>query len=62
MRDQIKDNMSRIIGTIEDRGNIKVVLDRLGRKLGEYNKSSKKPYDVLGRIKSEGDTLSNFLY
>jgi hypothetical protein len=62
MREQIKDNMNRIIGTIEDRGNIKVVLDSLGRKLGEYNKSSKKTYDVLGRIKSEGDTLTNFLY
>lgn len=62
MRQLIKDIMGRHIGTIEDRGGIKVALDCMGRKLGEYHKKNNKTYDVIGRIKSVGDTLANFIY
>ena len=59
---KIKDNFGRIIGSIEDHGTFKKVKDSLGRVQGSYDKSSDRTKDAMGRIKSEGDTLTNFLY
>ena len=61
MRQEIKDNIGRILGTIEDRGNIIEAKDNIGRILGTYDKRTNETKDIMGRVMTRGNTLSSFI-
>lgn len=59
MNETLKDKYGRIIGTIKDEGNKKVIYDAYGRRLGSYD--GKCTYDVYGRIIGYGNLLVLFI-
>ena len=61
MKHLIKDQLGRVKGWIEDRGDIREAFDALGRKQATYERKANITKDVLGRMSSTGDTLATFI-
>lgn len=58
----IKDFYGKIIGSIEDRGDIQIAKDFYGKVLGTYYKSSNLTKDFYGKIIGRGNLLSGLIF
>lgn len=61
MAEQIKDNSGRVIGQIVSQGNLDILLDERGRRIGHYDANTDTTIDSNGRLYARGDQLLRLL-
>lgn len=62
MKETIRDFYGKIIGTIEDTPDRKIVRDFYGKQLGYYDKKQNVTKDFYGKIIARGDSAVGLLY
>lgn len=61
MREEIRDRLGRLMGTIELRAGRYEARDAGGRLMGTYDPSRNETRDIGGRLLAKGNTLSSLL-
>jgi hypothetical protein len=60
-KETIRTNTGRVLGYIEDTSSGKAASSHLGRRLGEWSRSSNRTTSNTGRVISEGNTLASLV-
>lgn len=61
MSERITDNAGRTIGRLVEQGNLTILLDNSGRRIGYYDESTDTTCDAQGRLFARGDQLMRLL-
>ena len=61
MAENILDRSGRLIGRIVEQGNLDILLDAQGRRVGYYDHNTDTTCDSNGRLFARGDQLTRLL-
>lgn len=61
MSERITDSRGRLIGRLVEQGNLTILLNAEGRRVGYYDESTDTTCDAQGRLFARGDQLMRLL-